>query len=164
NLFKSTITGSHSLKAYIICSGNSQSEADMTQQLSEEQAKKLMEAAIAAASNAHAPYSKYKVGAALLLSNGTDIVPGCNGENCAYPNTNCAEKTAVCSAVARGHRSFTALAARGVPAPLRLLPAAHVRVLREDFPIYLVRSDDGQFVKRLLGECLPEAFRPECLL
>uniref|UniRef100_A0A1I8IE27 Cytidine deaminase n=1 Tax=Macrostomum lignano TaxID=282301 RepID=A0A1I8IE27_9PLAT len=142
----------------------------MTQQLSEEQAKKLMEAAIAAASNAHAPYSKYKVGAALLLSNGTDIVPGCNVENCAYPNTNCAEKTAVCSAVARGHRSFTALA---VSTPCR--PGEFPRLCGscrqlmcefcgEDFPIYLVRSDDGQFVKRLLGECLPEAFRPECLL
>jgi cytidine deaminase len=56
-------------------------------------AKKVMK-------NAHAPYSKFRVGAAILLSNGK-IFSGCNIENASYGMTNCAERTAVFSAVAQ---------------------------------------------------------------
>ena len=55
-------------------------------------AKKVMK-------NAHAPYSKFRVGAAILLSNGK-IFSGCNVENASYGMTNCAERTAIFSAVA----------------------------------------------------------------
>lgn len=56
--------------------------------------KKLIDAAKQATSNAYAPYSKFKVGAALLLSDGK-IITGNNQENAAYPSGLCAERTAV---------------------------------------------------------------------
>jgi cytidine deaminase len=60
----------------------------------------LIEAAYAAAKNAHAPYSKFKVGAALLTTRGETVL-GCNVENASYGMTNCAERTAIFSAVSQ---------------------------------------------------------------
>jgi cytidine deaminase len=62
--------------------------------------KKLMAAATRVMKNAHAPYSKFRVGSAILLSNGK-IFSGCNVENASYGMTNCAERTAIFSAVAQ---------------------------------------------------------------
>jgi cytidine deaminase len=56
--------------------------------------KELMEKAIFAKHNAYAPYSKFKVGAAFLLKNGT-IITGSNQENAAYPSGMCAERVAI---------------------------------------------------------------------
>jgi cytidine deaminase len=61
--------------------------------------KKLEQAAIRVMKNAHAPYSNFHVGAAILLTNGK-IFSGCNVENASYGMTNCAERTAIFSAVA----------------------------------------------------------------
>jgi cytidine deaminase len=61
--------------------------------------KKLEQAATRVMKNAHAPYSKFRVGAAILLTNGR-IFSGCNVENASYGMTNCAERTAVFTAVA----------------------------------------------------------------
>jgi cytidine deaminase len=60
----------------------------------------LLRAAKKVMKNAHAPYSKFRVGAAILLSNGK-IFSGCNVENASYGMTNCAERTAIFSAVAQ---------------------------------------------------------------
>jgi cytidine deaminase len=60
---------------------------------------KLLQSARKVMKNAHAPYSKFRVGAAVLLSNGK-IFSGCNVENASYGMTNCAERTAIFSAVA----------------------------------------------------------------
>jgi cytidine deaminase len=61
---------------------------------------KLARSAKKAMRNAHAPYSKFRVGAAILLTNGK-IFSGCNVENASYGMTNCAERTAIFSAVAQ---------------------------------------------------------------
>jgi cytidine deaminase len=69
---------------------------------------KLFDIALQAMRSAYAPYSKFPVGAALLTPSGR-IFPGCNVENISFGLTQCAERTAVCSAIAAGERTFTAI-------------------------------------------------------
>ena len=69
----------------------------------------LIKAAIKAASYAYAPFSNFKVGAALLTESG-EIYSGCNIENSSFGATICAERTAIVKAVSEGYRSFTAIA------------------------------------------------------
>jgi cytidine deaminase len=69
----------------------------------------LVEEAKAARENALAPFSKFKVGAALLTKKGK-VYRGCNVENCTYGLTVCAERVALLSALAAGEREFTAIA------------------------------------------------------
>lgn len=57
-----------------------------------------------AASRAYIPYSHFAVGAALVLTDGS-IIPGCNVENASYGLSNCAERTALFSALAQGHKA-----------------------------------------------------------
>ncbi len=79
-----------------------------------EKACMLIEAALAQLSYAYAPYSDFKVGAALLAKNGT-VYTGCNIENAAYAPTNCAERTAFFKAVSEGNREFGAICILGGP-------------------------------------------------
>jgi cytidine deaminase len=74
--------------------------------------QKLIDAATAVRGNAHAPYSGYRVGAAVLDENG-DIHTGCNVENAAYPEGTCAEANAIGSMVAAGGKCIVAIAAVG---------------------------------------------------
>jgi cytidine deaminase len=66
----------------------------------------LIEAAQVARERAHAPFSRFKVGAALETAAG-DIITGCNVENATYGLTMCAERVAIFKAVSEGHRAFT---------------------------------------------------------
>jgi cytidine deaminase len=70
---------------------------------------KLLDAALAARQNAHAPFSKFQVGAAIETADGR-IFTGCNVENATYGLTVCAERVAVFKAISEGARKFTRIA------------------------------------------------------
>jgi cytidine deaminase len=69
----------------------------------------LLDAARAARLHAHAPFSKFKVGAALQTEDGT-VITGCNVENATYGLTICAERVAMFKAISEGHRRFVRVA------------------------------------------------------
>ncbi|MBJ05899.1 MAG: cytidine deaminase [Verrucomicrobiaceae bacterium] len=128
---------------------------------SEERA--LIEAAREVRERAHAPYSKFKVGAALFSRNGR-IFTGCNVENASYGLTLCAERAALVSAVSGGEREFEALAicAPGAPAPC----GACRQVLNEFGPelmILMVNSSNHETARTHLSTLLPEAFQQDSL-
>ena len=74
--------------------------------------EKLVELAKEAMTHAYAPYSGFKVGAALLCADGT-VYQGCNIENASYGPTNCAERTAFFKAISEGDRDFARIAIVG---------------------------------------------------
>jgi cytidine deaminase len=120
----------------------------------------LLEAAWEAWGHAYAPYSHFQVGAALLTRTGT-VVPGCNVENAAYPVTHCAERTAICAAVASGLRPGELVALVVVTEAAQLTPpcGACRQVLAEfaeDLPI-LLANRGGRALHRL-QDLLPHAF------
>ena len=82
--------------------------------LAEKEIQELISRALEARKNAYAPYSDFRVGAALLSDRG-EIYTGCNIENSAYTPTNCAERTAFFKAVSEGVRSFRAICIAGGP-------------------------------------------------
>ena len=87
---------------------------DMKQEISTEIKQELVKQALAARKFAYVPYSKFRVGAAVLAKNGA-IYTGCNIENAAYTPTNCAERPAVFKAVSEGITEFDAIAVCGGP-------------------------------------------------
>lgn len=122
---------------------------------------KLLEAAANAMENAYAPYSKFRVGSAILTANGM-IVTGCNVENSSLGLTNCAERTALFSAVASGRRDFIALAvvADGdqIPYPCGACRQVLAEFCAPHMPIFMA-SHSHQVDQVSLGLLLPKAFR-----
>jgi cytidine deaminase len=123
--------------------------------------KQLFEAARAAMRNAHAPYSKFKVGAALLTTTGK-IFAGCNVENASYGMTNCAERTAIFSAVASlgPKMEIDAIAiVNNHDAPCAPCGACR-QVIYEFGPKAIVYFQGAKSQKKLeITELLPEGFR-----
>lgn len=123
-------------------------------------AKKAME-------QAYAPYSGFKVGAALLTKEGK-VYPGCNIENASFTPTNCAERTAFFEAVRAGERNFEAIAVvggkNGVIADICPPCGVCRQVMQEfcgpDFMIYMGRADDSYEAVRL-DRLLPFGFQAE---
>ena len=116
-----------------------------------------------AMTHAYAPYSGYKVGAALLCADGT-VYQGCNIENSSYSPTNCAERTAFFKAIYDGQRNFTAIAVCGGKDGVitgKFPPCGVCRqVMREfceqEFKIYMIHPDG--YEERTLAELLPDSF------
>ena len=123
---------------------------------------KLAEAAIAAADKAYAPYSKFKVGAALLAEDGR-VFTGCNVENASYGLTNCAERTAVFKGVSEGATRFTALAIAGGVGEVAMPCGACRQVLAEflppEAPVRCVTLDGAIVRDFTIGALLPGIFR-----
>ena len=125
--------------------------------------EKLVELAKDAMTRAYAPYSGFKVGAALLCADGT-VYQGCNIENASYSPTNCAERTAFFKAVSEGQRNFVAIAVCGGKDGVitGAFPPCGVcrQVMREfcedDFLLYMV--DENGFETHTLAEILPFSF------
>ncbi|MCG8555186.1 MAG: cytidine deaminase [Proteobacteria bacterium] len=132
--------------------------------LAEQDILPLLSAAAAARNNAYAPYSRFRVGAALLA--GERVIRGCNVENAAYGDSICAERGAVLAAVAAGLREFRALAV-STEASTPVPPCGSCRqVLREfcldDFPI-VMGAASGTYTVVSLNDLLPAAFTSRSL-
>ena len=122
---------------------------------------KLERAARSVMKNAHAPYSKFHVGAAILLTNGK-IFSGCNVENASYGMTNCAERTAIFSAVAAlGSKIEVAAVAVANDQDVACSPCGACRqVIYEFGPDAMIFFQGKNGPKQAhITELLPEGFR-----
>ena len=124
----------------------------------------LRERALGAMTRAYAPYSNFRVGAALLAADGS-ITDGCNVENASFPAGICAERSAVAAAVVRGARAFEAIAI-ATEAEEPTPPCGICRQVLEEFsPRLTVISVTaaGREARWTLDELLPRAFTPKSL-
>ena len=124
----------------------------------------LRERAFAVMERAYAPYSNFKVGAAILATDGS-VTEGCNVENAAYPSGICAERTAASYAVARGNRSFDAIVI-ATEAQEPTPPCGMCRQFLEEFSpqmLIIAVTRDGKEGRWTLEELLPKAFNPHSM-
>ena len=129
--------------------------------------KQLIALSLEAMEKAYAPYSGYKVGAALLCADGT-VYQGCNIENASYGATNCAERTAFFKAVSDGHREFTAIAIcggkdgkiTGLFPPCGICRQVMGEFCGPDFKIYMVGPGET-YQEQTLRQLLPYGFCAE---
>ena len=129
--------------------------------------RKLIRTAVRQLSYSYAPYSHFKVGAALLAENGT-IYTGCNIENAAYTPTSCAERTAFFKAVSEGVRTFKAICITGgmngeltdYTAPCGVCRQVMMEFCSpEEFEIILAKGEDDYKMYKL-KDLMPLVFGP----
>jgi len=127
--------------------------------LSDNMRQELIRAARQVRKRAYAPYSNYQVGAALLTSTGK-IFTGVNVENAAYPDTICAERSAVVSAVSAGEQKFEAIV---VATQNGGYPCGSCRqVLAEfglDIEVLLIDGEGNLLQQNTVRDLLPGAFQ-----
>lgn len=125
----------------------------------------LLAAARAAQANAHAPYSRYKVGAALATPDGR-VFAGCNVENAAYPSGTCAEAGAIAAMVAAGGRAIAEILVVG-DGPEPITPCGNCRQRIREFAMAGTRvhaaGAAGVLASFTLDELLPASFGPQHL-
>ncbi|MDV7765155.1 cytidine deaminase [Peribacillus sp. CSMR9] len=125
----------------------------------------LIEEAKKAREKAYVPYSKFKVGAALLTTDGK-VYHGCNIENAAYSMCNCAERTALFSAYAHNDKKFTKLVVvadtDGPVSPCGACRQVISELCNQDMPVVLTNLN-GDIKELTVQELLPGAFSPEDL-
>ena len=127
----------------------------------------LCAVAIEAMRKAYAPYSGYKVGAALLTTDGK-VYTGCNIENASYTPTVCAERTAIFKAVSEGDRDFAMIAVcggkdgviTGAFPPCGVCRQVMAEFCSKDMPVLMVSGVDSHTAVAL-GDLLPYAFGTE---
>jgi cytidine deaminase len=123
---------------------------------------KLLSCAVEAMGHAHAPYSNYQVGAAVVTESG-EVFAGCNVENASYGLTNCAERTAIFSAIAAGHKRIRGMAIVAAKPPIPYPCGACRQVMAEfcdpDCPVLIAPANDlGAAERTTLGSLLPNSF------
>jgi cytidine deaminase len=132
----------------------------MDQIVTSEQRRDLLQRAIEARKIAYAPYSNYRVGAALLTRSGR-VYTGANVENAAYPDSLCAERVAIVKAVSEGEREFIALA---VVTSNGGTPCGSCRQVMAEFGLdmlVLIADVDGNLKQETtVSDLLPGAFGP----
>lgn len=128
--------------------------------------KELVKLAIEAREKAYVPYSKFKVGAAIEMEDGS-VFTGCNIENASYGATNCAERTAIFKAVSEGHSIMKKIAIVGdmlaFTAPCGICRQVIAEFAAKDIEIVLIKNQD-EYIVKTLEEILPGAFTKEDLL
>jgi len=126
--------------------------------------QRLVKSARRAADNAYSPYSNFPVGAAALTASGK-IFTGCNVENASFGLCNCAERTAVFSAIATGEREVKAVAIY-TPTVFPTAPCGACRQVLNEFgsgALIISVCDSDQRIEIPLAELLPLAFGPRNL-
>lgn len=128
--------------------------------------RELVKLAIEAREKAYVPYSKFKVGAAIEMEDGS-VFTGCNIENASYGATNCAERTAIFKAVSEGHSVMKKIAIVGdmstYTAPCGICRQVIAEFAAKDIEIVLIKNQD-EYIVKTLEEILPGAFTKEDLL
>ena len=132
--------------------------------LSQQTIDRLVDAASEVRGRAHAPYSSFRVGAAVVDAKGRLHV-GCNVENASYGLSVCAERHAVAAAVSAGGQGLEGLAVVTDTSPPTFPCGACRQVLVEfgDFPVILANLN-GDRILTSVGDLLPDAFTPESLV
>ncbi|MBZ1508828.1 cytidine deaminase [Leuconostoc mesenteroides] len=122
--------------------------------------RKLVDVANQALNGTYTPYSHFPVGAALLGENG-EIFKGVNIENVSFGLTNCAERTAIFTAIAAGQRHFHGLVISGRTdepiAPCGACRQVMVEFFDPDMPIWLI-NDQGKEIETNIAELMPGSF------
>jgi cytidine deaminase len=125
----------------------------------------MLELARRALANAHAPYSRFRVGACLRTASGR-LYAGCNVENAAYPVGQCAEATAIGAMVAAGERQIVEVMivseTAALCAPCGRCRQQLVEFARPEVPVHLC-GPEGLRVTTTLGDLLPMAFSSDAL-
>ncbi|MCH3965814.1 MAG: cytidine deaminase [Clostridium sp.] len=126
----------------------------------------LISKALQGRENAYAPYSNFKVGAAVLTEDGK-IYTGCNIENASYGATNCAERTAIFKAISDGYRTIAAIAIVGDDNKY-IYPCGICRQVISEFASkdtkIILGKNENEYIVKTLDEILPGAFTKNDLL
>lgn len=127
--------------------------------LTDAEIQSLIVEAIAAMEQAHAPYSKFTVGAALLMEDGS-IIRGANIENASFGATTCAERSAISAALSQGHKGIKAVCVTNAT-DTKITPCGICRqVIYEfgcDIPV-ICTNQSGEFMIHSISALLPHAF------
>jgi len=126
----------------------------------------LISMAADARKNAYVPYSNFRVGAALIMDDGS-VYTGCNVENASYGATNCAERTAIFKAVSEGHRKISAICIVGSKEGSFAFPCGICRQVISEFSDkntkVIVAQNAENYIVRSVEELIPDAFTPKDL-